>query len=118
MILLAARHDLAEAVEMLKSLGFKYNESKKSFSDIPTIKYLYNAGTGHQAIAEYLQGAFKPYGINLKLESQEWATFLNTRKDGNYSIARNGWLADYNDACSFLDMWTTGSGNNDAQFGR
>ena len=108
----------AEAVEMLKSLGFKYNESKGSFSDIPTIKYLYNSGTGHQAIAEYLQGAFKPYGINLKLESQEWATFLNTRKDGNYSIARNGWLADYNDACSFLDMWTTGSGNNDAQFGR
>ena len=107
-----------EAVEMLKGLGFKYNESKKSFSDIPTIKYLYNAGTGHQAIAEYLQGAFKPYGINLKLESQEWATFLNTRKDGAYSIARNGWLADYNDACSFLDMWITNSGNNDAQFGR
>ena len=108
----------AEAVEMLKSLGFKYNESKGSFSGIPTIKYLYNAGTGHQKIAEYLQAAFKPYGIKLKLESQEWATFLNTRKDGNYSIARNGWLADYNDACSFLDMWITNSGNNDAQFGR
>lgn len=108
----------AEAVEMLKSLGFKYDEGKKKFTDIPTIKYLYNTSTGHQAIAEYLQGAFKPYGINLKLESQEWATFLNTRKDGNYSIARNGWLADYNDACSFLDMWTTNSGNNDAQFGR
>lgn len=108
----------AEAVEMLKSLGFKYNEKKGSFSDIPTIKYLYNTSSGHKAIAEYLQAAFKPYGIKLKLESQEWATFLNTRKDGNYSIARNGWLADYNDACSFLDMWTTNSGNNDAQFGR
>ena len=108
----------AEAVELLKGLGFKYNESKGSFSGIPTIKYLYNAGTGHQKIAEYLQAAFQPYGINLKLESQEWATFLNTRKDGNYSMARNGWLADYNDACSFLDMWTTNSGNNDAQFGR
>ena len=108
----------AEAIEMLKSLGFKYNESKGSFSDIPTIKYLYNTSSGHKAIAEYLQAAFKPYGIKLKLESQEWATFLNTRKDGNYSMARNGWLADYNDACSFLDMWTTNSGNNDAQFGR
>ena len=106
----------AEAVEMLKELGFKYDGKK--FTNIPTIKYLYNNGSGHKAIAEYLQSAFKAFGIKLKLESQEWAVFLNTRKDGNYSIARNGWLADYNDACSFLDMWTTGSGNNDAQFGR
>ena len=52
------------------------------------------------------------------MENQEWATFLNTRKDGDYSIARNGWLADYNDPISFLDMWTTNSGNNDVQFGR
>jgi len=106
----------AEAIEMIKGLGFKFDGKK--FTNIPALTYLYNAGTGHKAIAEYLQGAFKAYGINLKLESQEWATFLNTRKDGNYSIARNGWLADYNDACSFLDMWTTDSGNNDAQFGR
>ena len=33
-------------------------------------------------------------------------------------MARNGWLGDYNDPISFLDMWTTSSGNNDAQFGR
>ena len=108
-----------EAVEMIKSLGvFKFNEKTGKFTNVPTIKYLYNKGTGHQAIAEYLQGAFKNYGIKLKLVSQEWAVFLNTRKDGKYSMARNGWLADYNDACSFLDMWTTDSGNNDAQFGR
>ena len=101
---------------MIKGLGFKFDGKK--FTNIPTLTYLYNTSSGHKAIAEYLQGAFKAYGINLKLESQEWATFLNTRKDGNYSIARNGWLVDYNDACSFLDMWTTDSGNNDAQFGR
>ena len=39
-------------------------------------------------------------------------------KDGGYSIARNGWLADYNDPISFLDMWTSGSGNNDVQYGK
>ncbi|SHI77237.1 hypothetical protein [Thermoclostridium caenicola] len=47
---------------------------------------------------------------------QEWATFLNTRKNGDYDIARNGWLGDYNDPISFLDMWITNSGNNDAQW--
>jgi oligopeptide transport system substrate-binding protein len=54
----------------------------------------------------------------MNLENQEWATFLNTRKNGDYSIARNGWLADYNDPICFLDMWTTNSGNNDVQFGK
>ena len=54
----------------------------------------------------------------MNLENQEWATFLDTRKAGNYSIARNGWLGDYNDPISFLDMWTTQSGNNDVQFGK
>ncbi|MGM9600038.1 MAG: hypothetical protein ACI3W5_00455, partial [Faecousia sp.] len=49
---------------------------------------------------------------------QEWNTFLNTRKNGDYSVARNGWLADYNDPISFLDMWVTASGNNDVQFGK
>lgn len=107
-----------EAVQILKDLGFTYDKNSKKFTDIPALKYLFNTSTGHQAIAEYLQGVFALYGISLTLESQEWATFLNTRKDGNYSIARNGWVADYNDACSFLDMWTTGSGNNDAQFGK
>ena len=57
-------------------------------------------------------------GITVNLVNQEWNTFLNTRKDGGYTIARNGWLADYNDPISFLDMWITESGNNDVQFGK
>ncbi len=84
----------------------------------PTLTYLYNEGDGHKAIGEYLQGAFAAAGINLTLESQEWNTFLNTRKDGQFTIARNGWLGDYNDPISFLDMWTSASGNNDCQLGK
>ena len=84
----------------------------------PTLTYLYNTSEGHKAIGEYLQSALAAAGITMNLENQEWNTFLNTRKDGNYSIARNGWLADYNDPICFLDMWTSGSGNNDVQFGK
>ncbi len=84
----------------------------------PAFTYLYNTGSGHQTIGEYLQGALKTAGLTLNLENQEWKTFLNTRKDGNYTIARNGWLADYSDPICFLDMWTTNSGNNDVQFGK
>lgn len=84
----------------------------------PTIKYLYNTSDAHKAIGEYLQSALAAAGFTMTLENQEWNTFLNTRKDGNYAIARNGWLADYNDPISFLDMWTSYSGNNDVQFGK
>jgi len=82
----------------------------------PVIEYMYNEGTGHQQIGEALQDMWGKLGIQVDLVSQEWNTFTETRKSGNYFIARNGWLADYNDPISFLDMWTTGNGNNDAMW--
>ena len=87
-------------------------------TNFPTLTYLYNTSEGHKLIGEYLQAALANTGITMNLENQEWNTFLNTRKNGDYSVARNGWLADYNDPICFLDMWTSGSGNNDVQFGK
>ncbi len=93
-------------------------ELKTTFTNIPSLKYLYNTSEGHKAIGEYVQSAFAQVGVNMSLENQEWATFLNTRKAGDYTVARNGWVADYNDPICFLDMWTTNSGNNDVQYGK
>ena len=106
----------AEAYAILS----KYYEVDENgmFTNFPTLTYLYNTSEGHKAIGEYLQSALAGVGITMNLENQEWNTFLNTRKNGDYSIARNGWLADYNDPICFLDMWTTASGNNDVQFGK
>ena len=106
-----------KAVEILKKY-YEFDEAAKKFTNFPTLTYLYNTGEAHKAIGEYLQSQLALIGITMNLENQEWNTFLNTRKDGDYSIARNGWLADYNDPISFLDMWTTVSGNNDVQFGK
>ena len=105
------------AIETLKKY-YTYDESTGMFTDFPTLTYLYNTSESHKAIGEYLSSALAAVGITMNLENQEWNTFLNTRKNGDYSIARNGWLADYNDPISFLDMWVTGSGNNDVQFGK
>lgn len=107
----------ASAVEILKKY-YDYDEATGKFTNFPTLTYLYNTSEGHKAIGEYLQSAVAAVGITMNLENQEWNTFLNTRKAGDYSIARNGWLADYNDPICFLDMWTTASGNNDVQFGK
>ncbi|MBQ6336870.1 MAG: peptide ABC transporter substrate-binding protein, partial [Ruminococcus sp.] len=105
------------AIETLKKY-YKFDEATGKFTDFPSMTYLYNTSEGHKAIGEYIQSALANVGITLNMENQEWATFLNTRKAGDYSIARNGWLADYNDPICFLDMWTTASGNNDVQFGK
>ena len=112
----AYEDNYAEAYAILT----KYYEVDEAgmLTNFPTLTYLYNTSEGHKAIGEYLQSALAGVGITMNLENQEWNTFLNTRKNGDYSVARNGWLADYNDPICFLDMWTTGSGNNDVQFGK
>ena len=112
---LQANYD--SAMETLKKY-YTYDEASGKITDFPAMVYLYNTNEAHKAIAEYIQTALDAVGITLKLENQEWNTFLETRKSGDYSIARNGWLADYNDPISFLDMWITDSGNNDVQFGK
>ena len=113
----ALQDNFNTAVETLKKY-YTYDEASGKFTNVPTLVYLYNTSEGHKAIAEYLQSALAGIGITMNLENQEWNTFLDTRKAGNFSVARNGWLGDYNDPISFLDMWTTQSGNNDCQFGK
>ncbi len=100
-----------KARELLAEAGYPNGEG------FPVVEYLYNTSDAHKAVAEALQNMWETeLGVKVTLNNQEWAVFLQTRKDGNYSIARNGWLADYNDPMSFLDMWLTGGGNNDAQY--
>ena len=100
-----------EARQLLADAGYPNGEG---FS---VVEYLYNTSDAHKAVAEALQFMWEEeLGVKVTLNNQEWAAFLQTRKDGDYSIARNGWIADYNDPISFLDMWMTGGGNNDAQY--
>lgn len=110
-------NNYAQAIETLRKY-YDYDESTGKFLNFPTLTYLYNNSDTHKAVGEYLQSVFAGVGITLNLENQEWNTFLNTRKQGDFTLARNGWVADYNDPICFLDMWTTQSGNNDIQFGK
>ena len=107
--------NIQEAIEILKKY---YDFDGTKFVGFPKLTYIYNTNDNHKKIAEYIQSTLSKFGIEMTLENQEWATFLDTRKVGNYSVARNGWVADYTDPICFLDMWVTASGNNDVQYGK
>ncbi len=85
--------------------------------ELPTLSYLYNTNAVNQVISEALQGIWKDeLGLEITIESQEWAVFQTNRTEGNYEIARHAWLGDYVDPMTFLDMWVSESGQNDAKW--
>ena len=111
--------DVDGAIELLKSAGYEFDDNGMLSANTPIIfEYLTNTSSSHQAIAECIQQDFAAIGINMTIRAIDWAVFLDERKVGNFDIAREGWLADFNDPINMLEMWTTDSGNNDCQFGR
>ena len=106
-----------EAKELLASIGL-LDESTGQVNQTVEFTYLVNNSESNVKIGEAIQADLSKVGINLKVEQQEWNVFLNSRKDGQFDFAREGWLMDYNDPINMLEMFTTKSGNNDMQFGR
>jgi len=102
----------------LDTLKKYYSWDGERFTDFPTVEYIYNTGDSNREIAEYLRDSLGALGIKVRLSSSERKEFLDTRKAGDYTLARNGWMADYNDPISFLDMWVSNSGNNHVQLGK
>ena len=108
-----------EAIMLLKEAGFEFNDDGILSDATPiTLEYLTNDGTGHIAIAESIQRDLALVGVNMEIQSEEWNDFLEDRKNGQFDLVREGWLADYNDPINMLEMWLTNSENNDAQFGQ
>lgn len=106
------KEDVAEAKKLLEE-GMK----EKGYTKLPEITLIYNTSDGIKKIAQAVTDMWKQnLGVDVKLVSQEWGVFLKTRTAGNYQIARAAWGADYNDPNTFLDMFQTGGGNNDAFF--
>ena len=110
---------IAKATELMKAAGFEFDEDGTLSDATPLeIEYLTNESSGHVAIAESLQQDLDAIGIKISIQVQDWNVFLEERKNGNFDMAREGWIADFNDPINMLEMFTTTSGNNDPQYGR
>ena len=106
----ANKPNVEEAKKLLAEAGYPNGEG------IPTLEFMYNTEGSHKLVAQAIQQDWAKIGVNVELANQEWKVFLNTRQEGQYEIARHGWSGDYVDPMTFLDLWVTGGGNNDAGY--
>ncbi len=102
------KEDLAKAKELLAQAGYP---DGKNWPD--NVSILYNAGASHETIAQAIQDMWsKNLGIKVKLTSQEWKVYQQSEQKLQYDVARAGWIGDYVDPMTFMDMFVTNGGNN------
>ena len=102
--------DLAKAKELLADAGYPDGEG------FPMIEYMTNDAGYNKPLAEYLQSAWGELGVNTEIKIIEWASFTPTRRNGDYDIARNGWVYDYDDPSNMLNLFESTNGNNDGRY--
>jgi oligopeptide transport system substrate-binding protein len=101
----------AMAVELITEAGYGIG------GEPLTIELLYNTDEAHRNVAIAMSQMWEQtLGIETTLANQEWQTFLQTRGNQNFEMARGAWCGDYNEASTFLDLVTTESGYNDAKY--
>ena len=99
--------DVSKARRLLAEAGFPGGRN------FPAIRILFNTSDMHKDIAQVIQQDWKEHlGVNVQLENYEWRTFLATLSQKDYEVARSGWIGDYPDPNTFLDMFVTDGANN------
>jgi oligopeptide transport system substrate-binding protein len=100
-------NDVATAKKLLADAGFP---DGKGF---PKLTIMYNTSEGHKNIAQAIQEMWKKnLGIDIELTNVEWGTYLDRQSKLDYQVSRAGWIGDYADPMTFMDMFVTNGGNN------
>ena len=104
--------DPEKAKILLAESGY---ESTSSFPEISLLTT--NSDSGLRE-AEALQAMWQKHlGIKVRIMQREWTTYLQKQYDADYDICVAGWIGDYLDPTTFLEMWITDGGNNNTGWG-
>ncbi|MEQ6276754.1 peptide ABC transporter substrate-binding protein [Kluyvera sp. 142053] len=100
----------AQAKMLLQAAGYGPNRPLK-------LTLLYNTSENHQKIAIAVASMWKKnLGVDVKLQNQEWKTYIDSRNTGNFDVIRASWVGDYNEPSTFLSLLTSTNTGNIARF--
>ncbi|MBT0722397.1 oligopeptide ABC transporter substrate-binding protein OppA [Tatumella sp. TA1] len=100
----------AEAKKLLQEAGYGPDHPLQ-------FSLLYNTSDLHKKLAIAAAAIWKKnIGVNVTLVNQEWKTYIDSRHQGSFDVARAGWCADYNEPSSFLNYMLSNSSNNTSFF--
>ena len=100
----------AQAKALMQAAGYGPNNPLK-------LTLLYNTSESHQKIAIAVASMWKKaLGVDVKLQNQEWKTYIDSRNTGNFDVVRASWVGDYNEASTFLSLLTSTHSGNIAKF--
>jgi len=98
---------IPEAKALLAEAGYPNGDGLRP------MQLLYNTSDAHGRLAQVIQQMWKQnLNVDIELVNMEWKVYLEQTQQGDFDIARAGWIGDYADPNTFLDMWVTKGGNN------
>ena len=100
----------AQAKTLLQAAGYGPNKPLN-------LTLLYNTSENHQKIAIAVASMWKKnLGVDVKLQNQEWKTYIDSRNTGNFDVIRASWVGDYNEPSTFLTLLTSTHSGNISRF--